>query len=119
MVRPITVAPRRLIQRYGKGVTYIKESKGVYDPATSTVVRSAPVNEPVRVYKTEATYKESQSPNLIGKESCVFLLSGFELNFTPEINDKVLDGQTYEVVMLSRVEVNDFVALWRLVCVRS
>jgi hypothetical protein len=119
MPRPIILTSKRLIQRNGKDVNYTKETIGEYDPELSTVVGSTSVNTTVRVYKTDVTYKESQSPNLIGKESCVFLLAGYGLTFTPEISDKISDGTVYEVLMLSKVEVNDTVALWRLVCVRS
>lgn len=119
MPRPIALSAKRLIQRFGKDVTYTREAEGVYDPETATVTRPDGVEAVVRVYKTQVSYRESQSPNLVGKESCVFLLAGSDITFTPQINDKVFDGETYEVMILSKVEVNDIVALWRLVCVRS
>lgn len=108
-----------MISRYGKSVTYLKEEDGVYDPALSRVVRSAGTSYPVKAYKTDISYRESQSPNLVGKDSVVFLIAGVGLNFTPEVNDKISDDEDYQVMMISKVEVNDVVTLWRLVCIRS
>lgn len=119
MTRPIANSPLRMINRYGKTCTYLKETDGVYDPALSRVVRSAGTSYSIRAYKTDIAYRESQSPNIIGKDAVVFLIAGVGLEFTPEFNDKISDGADYQVMMISKVEVNDVVALWRLVCIRS
>lgn len=119
MPRPIANSPVRMINRYGKTCTYLKEVDGVYDPATSTVIRSSGTSYSIKAYKTDIAYRESQSPNIVGKDAVVFLVAGVGLEFIPEFNDKISDDADYQVMMISKVEVNDVVALWRLVCVRS
>lgn len=119
MTRPIANSPVRMIRRYGKDCTYLKELAGTYDPATSTVTRATGTSYVIKAYKTDVAYREGQTPNLVGKDAVVFLVAGADLAFTPELNDKISDSNDYQVMMISKVEVNDVVALWRLVCIRS
>lgn len=119
MPRQIAQTPVRMINRYGKDVLYTRESEGVYNPATSSVERPVGITSILKAYKTLVSYREAQSPNLIGKDSAVFLIAGLNLGFIPQINDKISDDSNYQVLMISEVQVNDITALWRLVCVRS
>ena len=76
----------------------------------------------IKAYKTKVSYSESQNPNLIGKDSAVYLIAGISLNFTPDTGDRIVDDaddSDYQVVVVSKVDLQGAVALWRLICVRS
>lgn len=120
MTKRIASSPVRLIERFGKSVTYKKKTLGSYNVQTSRVEPATEVNYNIKAYKTDVSYRESQSPNIVGKSSVVFLIAGSNLGFIPNIQDLITDTEdTYQVMMLSKVEVNDVVALWRVVCVKS
>ncbi len=114
----LITSPQRLIARYGNAVTYTRVVEGVYNPSTSSVVNTETTTSPLAL-KTGTSFRESQSPSIVGKESLVFLIAGTSLAFTPELGDKITDseGKKFQVKIVSRIEVQDAVALWRLVCI--
>lgn len=113
----IATSPLRLISRYGNTVTYTRVQEGVYNPSTSSVTNTESTTTPL-AFKTGTSFRESQSPSIVGKEAVVFLIAGSSLAFTPKLGDKITDSEdkTFQVKMLSRIEIQDVVALWRLVC---
>lgn len=112
------VAVRR-IDYQGKPVDYIQKTAGTYNVNTGEVSAATVVEHLIKAYKTEASYSEKMSPNIVGKESAVFLVAGKPLTFVPSTGDKIDDGKIYEVQMVFTVESQGDVALWRLVCTRS
>lgn len=112
----------RLINRYGRVVDYVVTTEGVYDVNTSSMSAETETESQIKAYKTKVSYSESQNPNLIGKDSAVYLIAGNSLNFTPDAGDRIVDdsdNSDYQVVVVSKVDLQGAVALWRLICVRS
>ena len=78
--------------------------------------------ETVRAYRTKTSYSESQNPNLIGKDSAVYLIAGKSITFVPDVGDRIVDdvdSTDYQVLMVSKINLQNAVGLWRLICVRS
>ena len=112
----------RLINRYGRVVDYVVTTEGVYDVNTSSMSAETETESQIKAYKTKVSYSESQNPNLIGKDSAVYLIAGISLNFTPDTGDRIVDDaddSDYQVVVVSKVDLQGAVALWRFICVRS
>jgi hypothetical protein len=120
MMSNIATSPQRLISRYGRTVTYRKVLEGVYNPSTSSITNTE-TSFNVLAFKTNTSFRESQSPSIVGKEAVVFLIAGTNLAFTPELGDKIRDfeNKSFQVKVVSRVEVQQVVSLWRLVCISA
>lgn len=108
----------RLVNNFGT-LRNIESVSRVYDEDTQTVVESTSSTE-TKMYKTSASYQESKDPNIVGKESCAFLIAAKALSTPPKINDRVVDSLgDYYVKIISPQWAGDDVALWRIVCVRD
>ena len=91
-----TNSAKRNINRYGKYVRYRKKGEdGVYDPVTRTVTQGPDTDISLKAFETEVRFSESQSPNLIGKDSCAFLIVGAELGVIPEEGDIIYTLKQY------------------------
>lgn len=111
---------KRLIDRQGKLVSYVRYSEGSYNPATSQISPATETTLPnLKAYKAEVSYRESMSPHLIGKEACAFLIAGLDINFVPQVGDFINDGVKNKVVAVVPTEYANGVALWRLICLRT
>lgn len=112
----------RTINRYGKNVSYLRTIEGTYDIETSSMTEETTISSTVKAYRTKISYSESQNPHLIGKDSAVYMIAGKSINFVPDVGDRIVDasdGSDYQVLFISKIDVQDEVALWRLVCTRS
>lgn len=107
------------IDYQGKPVEYVQKVSGTYNVNTGSVSPASNVEHLIKAYKTEASYSEKMSPNIVGKLSAVFLIAGKPLTFVPKTGDKIDDGSVYEVQLIETIESQGSVALWRLVCTRS
>ena len=113
---------QRVINRFGRNITYVRVTEGVYDVNTSSMTEETEVQETLKAYRTKISYSESQNPNLIGKDSAVYMIAGKIVTFVPDVGDRIvdpLDGSDYQVLMISKVDVQDAVGVWRLICTRS
>lgn len=118
----IPASTLRVINRYGKNVDYLRVSEGVYDIESSSMTQETIVTVTVKSYRTKISYSESQNPSLIGKDSSVYLIAGKSINFVPDVGDRIVDssdGSDYQVLLVSKIDLQDEIALWRLVCVRG
>lgn len=118
----IPASTLRTIQRYGKNISYLRTVEGTYDVNTSSMTEESVITNTVRAYRAKISYSESQNPHLIGKDSAVYMIAGRSINFVPDVGDRVVDssdGSDYQVLFISKIDVQDEVALWRLVCTRS
>jgi hypothetical protein len=113
---------QRLIQKYGKDCTYSRITEGTYNVNTSAMTPETEVQETVRSYRSKISYSESQNPNLIGKDSAVYVIAGRSITFIPSVGDRItnLDDSTeYEILVVNKIDVQSEVGLWRLICIKS
>ena len=112
----------RVIARFGRTISYLRVQEGTYDVNTSKMTEESILTESVTAYRTKISYSESQSPSLIGKDTAVYLVAGKSITFIPSVGDRVVDfsdGSDYQVVLVSKIDVQDKVGAWRLICCRS
>lgn len=113
-------SPDRLIKRHGKQVSYTKAGEGTYNPATSSYTASGAVTSTVYAYKMLTSYRDSQQPNLINKESATYLIPATGFTEKPKAGDTITDGDdVYEVMMVSDVQAKGQTAMYRVVVVRA
>lgn len=126
----------RLIKRFGRLVCYERISPGEYNVDTGYFedvtdnwleyfnnLNEYPEGRPleVKAYKTDNSYEDTKSPDLIGRDIHTFLIAGNSINFTPKPQDIIrytYNGQEISVVV-SRVKENwagNCVAQYRVVC---
>lgn len=110
----------RNIARFGRSVVYTRNTDSAYDPDVGVVITEK--NFTTKAFKTEVTYSEANSPNLIGKEVSAFLISGKDISFKPATGDEIsytvgVDTITLRVQMVKESWAAESVALWRIICV--
>lgn len=116
----LTKTPTRLILRHGRDVSYTRVSEGTYDPATSSYTPSGEVTEVFKAYKTQTSFRDSQQPNLIGKESATYLVSGESISIKPNTGDTITDGDdVFEVMGFSEITALGQSAMYKILVVRS
>lgn len=108
----------RLVNHFGTLRT-IKSVSRVYDE-DSQMVTETTTSVDTKMYKTSITYQESKDPNIVGKESCAFLVAAKAITTAPKINDIVTDALgDYYVKVITPQWAGDGIALWRVACVRD
>lgn len=112
--------PARLIERHGVTVSYESIGSSTYDPATSTTTIAAGSTETPKAYKTNTSYRDSQQPNLIGRESAVYLISASDIISEPKPKDKITDGSdVFEVVSYNQIKALGQTSMYRILVVRA
>ena len=112
--------PHRLIERYAEDVIYTKITFGNYDVATSEPTASTPVTETIKAYPTNISFRDSQQPNLIGKDAMTFLIASSEISGRPKTGETITRGiDVYEVVNSREVVVRGQVVMYKVNVVRN
>lgn len=107
----------RQVQRHGVDVTYTEYSEGSYDPVTSSITNSTGTTYTFKAYPSQASYSESQQPNLVNVDLKVFLVAGESLSVKPKINSEISVGtQKYTILSVKEHYAHGKVVLWRILC---
>lgn len=116
----ILQTPSRLIERHGRDVLYTPEGVGTYDPSTSSYTVSNEATETVKAYKTQTSFRDSQQPNLINRDSATYLISAQDISVKPKMQDNITDGSDeYEVVVVQEITARGVSAMYKVIVVRA
>lgn len=109
----MTALAVRLLNQYGKEVTYTREVAGAYDTETGTATPTT-TTATVKVYVSDK--KMSPGNTLVQAGDVEILLAGLAVAFVPTPTDKfTIDGAVYVLVApATAVYSGELVALWRL-----
>lgn len=101
----------RMIDRYGKAVTFTHIGQGTYDPATSTATQTE-TSQTVRVYLSSPSKQQLEKGVLA--TSMVALVAASALTAgNPTTGDRfTVDGKGYTVGWTDRLWSGEQVALW-------
>ena len=111
-----------LIDMHGQTRVYESVGSEVYDPDTQTVTSTTQLYT-VKMFATAPSYKETRTPDLVGKKLTTYLISASELGVTPKVGDKITDiylgNEVLEVGSFSYYEAQGSICMWRVVCVSA
>jgi len=114
---PAERATIRAISTHGLACTYSKVAS-VYDVETSVATKTL-TSYSTKAYKQHLKATQFHYPSLISKDAALFLLSGFELGFTPEVEDQIQQGSDiYKVQQIQEHSAYGGVFLYKLACVK-
>ena len=100
------LAAKKLINRHGISVTFIKVVEGTYNSDTGSVTNTE-TETTLKAYPEVVTVNQYNFPNLIGKTVTKYSVVSSELGYKPSPNDKIKVGTEVSTV----ISVNDITAL--------
>lgn len=93
-------ATQRLVNRFGKQVTYTSKGAATYNIDTGGVTTATDKNFTVVAAESMPRWRDTQQPNLVGKKIVVFYISTLDIcnRFTPKVGDYLIhNAVTYYV----------------------
>ena len=107
----------RAITTHGSNCTYSKVAS-VYDVETSIATKTL-TSYSIKAYKQHLKATQFHYPSLINKDAALFLVSGYQLGFTPEVEDQVVIlSETYKVQQVQQHSAYGSIFLYKLACVK-
>jgi len=114
---PAERAAVKAISTHGSACTYSKVAS-VYDVETSTATKTL-TSYSVKAYKKHLKATQFHYPSLINKDAAMFMLSGYQLGFKPEVEDQIQQGSdTYKVQLVQEHNAYGSIYLYKLACVK-
>ena len=110
---------KRLVDHFGMLITYNHIGKSEYDVETQMVTNTTK-SVSVKAFLTQPKYRESKSPNLVGRTGSVVLIAKADLDFIPKLED-ILSTNDGELTVVERIAYNagKDTSMWRLLCTSS
>lgn len=110
---------QRLVDHFGTDVEYTHVAESEYNIETQTVEDKTVVVS-VKAFLTQPKYRESKSPNLVGRTGSVVLIAKESIDFIPKTDD-LINTKEGVLTVVERVAYNsgDDTSMWRLLCTSS
>ena len=118
-MNPFLNSTKRMIDQHGQSVTYTKVTEGVYNIETGSTTNTD-TNYSVKMYKKHIKSTQYNYPNLIGRNAVMFYLVNFELEFTPNIRDKITaGGETFDIESIAEHSARGEIVLYKLIAIKG
>lgn len=109
----------KLINLHGESMTFVSVSESAYNVETGDTTNSDK-NYTVTMYKKHIRANQYNYPNLINQDAALFYLANNNLNFIPNIRDKIIVGsKTYIIDSITEHRAFGKIALYKLLAVRG
>ena len=110
-------ATANAIDRHGSTATYKIITEGAYDVNTGTA-SSTETTYSLKMYKKHINASQYYYPDLVGKDSAMFYILGYNLGFEPQVQDLIIfSGKTYKVNSVQSHMADQTVILYRIIAV--
>lgn len=107
-------ATSRAIDRHGSVATYRVITEGSYNIETDSVVNTE-TDYTVKMYMKHIKATQFNYPNMIGRDSGLFYMLGYNLGFIPSPADLIIfGGKTYKVDSVQSHSASGQIALYRV-----
>lgn len=110
-------ATANALDRHGIVGTYKVITEGTYDVNTGSASNTE-TSYTLKMYKKHIKASQYNYPELIGKDSAMFYILGYNLAFQPQSQDLIIfSGKTYKVDSVQSHMADGVVVLYRIMAV--
>lgn len=112
---PLAGVSKTLLNTFGKSITYVRITEGVYDTATMKKVPAATANENVKGQIGSFAANEVRGTIAAADIKVLIARTDAGLTAAPKLKDKlIIDAVTYEIVAVTPTYTGDEIALFEL-----